>query len=319
VRDRTPAVVSALLGAGKRALDESRLPRAIAIADRATALAPDDPAVKTLVERVTEGGRASRRRRVLALAGLGVLVAGGGTALAVTLANRATATTANDAQLVAVVIDAPPAPRDTVAAAADMAWYDDAATVVVERDAAPVTPKRDAAVAAVVRDAPAVAVAIDAAPQLPIDAAATVTPIDAAADFGSITVMNDTWCEVTVDGVAQGRTAGNRKTLRLSVGLHTIGCAQPGINTGWERQVDVIAGKITPVVGALLAEVEVTMAITGTAVQINGRHYPRGMVAKLKPGRYRAVIEGGASGWLTIPSTTACRLHEVGSGLVCDP
>jgi serine/threonine-protein kinase len=62
LRERTPKVVTAIVSAGKKALAESKLPRAMALADRASALAPEDPAVKTLVEMVT-GAAAHRSRR----------------------------------------------------------------------------------------------------------------------------------------------------------------------------------------------------------------------------------------------------------------
>jgi eukaryotic-like serine/threonine-protein kinase len=307
LKERTPKVVSALLGAGRRALDDAKLPRAIAIADRAAALAPEDPAVKTLVERVTEGDRASRRRRVLAIAGLGVLVAGGATAGALALATRSGAP-ADAAPVVIAVADA------AAPVVADAASPDVAPTVVFD---APDPPRRDAGGHRAVGPVDA---AIDAAPAVEIDAAPA--PIDAAPaveETGSITVVNDTWCEVAVDGNSVGRTAGSRKTLRLPVGHHVIGCSQPGINIGWQKDVDVIAGKAVSVTGAILTPVEVTIATAATMVQINSTHYPRGTVTKLVPGRYRAVIEGGAAGWLTIPNAVSCRLHEVGNSIVCDP
>ncbi len=80
LRARTPAVVGAIVKAAARAIEEQRLPRAIALADRATALAPEDPEVTALVQTVTEGGRTRRRRRAVALAGAGVLLAGGAAA-----------------------------------------------------------------------------------------------------------------------------------------------------------------------------------------------------------------------------------------------
>ena len=310
LKERTPKVVSALLGAGRRALDDAKLPRAIAIADRAVALAPEDPAVKTLVERVTEGDRASRRRRVLAIAGLGVLVAGGATAGALALASRSTA----PADAAAVVVGLADAARADAAApvVADAALPDVAPTVVFD---APDSPRRDAH-----RGIGPIDAAIDAAPAVEIDAApAAIDAAPAVEEMGSITVVNDTWCEVAVDGDSKGRTAANRKTLRLPVGHHVIGCSQPGINIGWNKDVDVIAGKTVSVTGALLTPVEVTIAIAAATVQINSTHYPRGTVTKLNPGRYRAVIEGGAAGWLTIPNALSCRLHEVGNSIVCDP
>ena len=57
---RTPTVVTALVTAAQRAIDDGKLPRAMALADRASALAPEDPAVNALVEEVTEAGRSRR-------------------------------------------------------------------------------------------------------------------------------------------------------------------------------------------------------------------------------------------------------------------
>src|SRR5207237_2998453 len=82
----------AIVAARREAIDDDKLPRAMALADRASALAPNDPAVSALVETVTEGGRASSRRRVLALAGVGVVVAGGGTAAVLALSGGDPAT-----------------------------------------------------------------------------------------------------------------------------------------------------------------------------------------------------------------------------------
>ena len=315
LRTRTPAVVTAIVAAGKRALAESKLPRAMALADRASVLAPEDPAVKTLVETVTEGGRSSRRRKLLAIGGAGVIAAGGVTAIAMTLSGGATtipdaerdAQVAIDAHTLAMttLVDAPPADAP---AAVDAPALDGGVRV---------SSRRDAGVEAAVRALDAQP--IDAAP--PIDVA---PPIDAAVADGTLIVLNDTWCEVSIDGVVQpGKLTAVRKSMRVPAGHHVVTCAQPGINPGWSREVDVVDGKAIAVQGTMLVPVAVTIAITGDSVQIDGSHYPRGTVAKLKPGRYRAVVmhgdSGGAAGWLSIPRVASCRLHEQGNDIVCDP
>ena len=81
LRARVPVVVASLVAAARAAIDEAKLPRAMALADRAGALAPADPAVASLIRAVTEGGHASRRKRALAIAGAAMVLAGGGTAL----------------------------------------------------------------------------------------------------------------------------------------------------------------------------------------------------------------------------------------------
>jgi serine/threonine-protein kinase len=81
LRARVPVVVASLVAAARAAIAEAKLPRAMALADRAGALAPADPAVASLIRAVTEGGHASRRKRALAIAGAAVVLAGGGIAL----------------------------------------------------------------------------------------------------------------------------------------------------------------------------------------------------------------------------------------------
>jgi serine/threonine-protein kinase len=82
---RVPLAVSARVAAARRALAQRQLPRALALADRATSLAPDDPAARALVAEVTEGGRARRRRRAAVWATAGAALAGGVAAAAALL------------------------------------------------------------------------------------------------------------------------------------------------------------------------------------------------------------------------------------------
>jgi len=315
LKTRTPAVVTAIVIAGKRAIAEARLPRAMALADRASALAPEDPAVKTLVETVTEGGRASKRRRVLALGGAGVVVAGGVTALAMTISGGGAST--RDAALVASTRDAA---LDTTLFASTL--FDAGVSVPLDASALALDANLRVRDAVTMRRVDA---GVDAPEAVSLDAAVPVVQLDAAVAIsdGTLIVTNDTWCDVSVDGVPHGRLlTGKRKSLRLQVGHHVVACVQPGVNPGWTKEIDLVAGQTLALPGTMLTSVEVTIAIAGDRVQIDGRRYPRGMVARLKPGRYRAVVmngdEGGASGWLDIPRV-ACRLHEQGNGIVCDP
>jgi len=307
VRVRTPAVVSAIVSAGRQALAESRLPRAMALADRASAIAPEDPAVKTLVDAVTAGDRASRAKKWIVLGGLGLAIAGGG---AYALTRAPEVTVSPDAAVLAVVVDAAP----------DTAPSPDAAEVVIV-DAGPIdAAPRDARRQTVAIDAgavdAAVAIAIDAAVALP-DAAVDNPP-------GQIVVSNDTWCEITLDGVAIQPRLQRKKVLKAPAGKHTVTCTQPGIvGATWTREVVVESGRTVQAMGTMLAAVAVTIAVSGTKVQIEGVHYPVGTVTKMKPGRYRAVVyhgdKTGAGGWLDIPRVPSCRLHDLGSQVVCDP
>jgi len=238
----------------------------MALADRASALAPDDPAVTALVHTVTEGGRASRRRKLLAIAGLGVVIAGGATAGVLAMTHREAPL--DVAIAVAIVPDA-------------RAILEDAAPRIVEADidAAPpidaaVHPRADAARR--IDAAVAVAVIADAAP--PPDAA--IVTLDAALAGGAIQIKNDTWCDVTIDKLPQGR---NDRPYRVAAGHHVVACAQPGSDRAWTHEVDVAPNETATVDGVMLGSVDVTLAIDAT---IGTTAYHRGDVAHLKVGRY---------------------------------
>jgi eukaryotic-like serine/threonine-protein kinase len=319
--DRTPAVVANIVAAAKQALADSKLPRALALADRASALAPDDASVKTLVETVMEGGRASRRRKVFAIAGAGVLVAGGATALGMSVMTRSSTP---DAAIVASAPDASADARDDLSMVADarnnlpVPAIADARDVSVLADAAGSTdagrPRpRDAAVA--------MTVAHDAAPidtePLAVIADAAV-PVDAAGGNGTILVENDTWCEVSIDGVAAGRITRTQK-FTAAAGHRVVTCAQPGYgDRAWKREVEVVANQQVKASGTMIRMVEVVIAIAADGVLLDNRPVPRGSRMKIRAGRYRVVV-GGTDGWVDIPDTVECNLHETGGKFFCDP
>ena len=301
VRDRSPRIVARLVASCEAALATGALPRAMALADRASALAPTDPAVVRLIEKVAAGGRTHRRTRGLVVVALGLAVVGGGGAAAVALLGGGPAVTpASDAAVLALP-DAAPLLPDAAPPTLDAGPVDAAVEVVVRVDAA-VPGRRDAGVGS--RDAALAvpAIVLDAAP---VDAAVPAVPLDAPPARGVIVIKNDTWCEVTIDGAPAGRTSGVAP-LRVPVdpGPHTVVCAQPGRDS-WTRAVEVVAGATVTAAGTLIETVEVTIA-TPRDVVIDGTTYRPGQVARLKRGRYR-VEAGGVSTHTSFAAS--CRLQ----------
>jgi eukaryotic-like serine/threonine-protein kinase len=284
VRDRLPKVVSAVLSAADKAIADEKLPRAIALADRATALAPSDERVIALVNRVTEGGKAKRRRRVLAIVASAAVLATGATVGAMQVFGGEDVVAADSA------VEIPDAPSlDAVASTADAA--PDAPVISLTSDAG-VRVRADAGVLvradATSRMRDAAVAAIDAS--MPsVDAAAMSTPpADAAVKAtGFIVVENDTWCDVSIDGESRGRKS--TKPLRVDAGTHTVTCEQPGTTNKWTKTVEVTAGKTAFAEGTMLGTFAVTFAV---GASIDGQSYAQGSVIKLKRGRHELAIGG---------------------------
>ena len=309
VRERTPRVVrTAGRPRAEHALAEAKLPRAMALADRASALAPEDPTVAALIDRVAAGGRATQRRKIVGLAALGLALAGGGIGLAVTLLGGQPASPPPDAATVALADVAPDAavvavlpadagggePPDTVVAVAVDAGVIDAPGPRVRVDAS------------VRRDAGGEVVTLTAdASVLPVDAAVVAVVVDAAPAPGAILVKNDTWCNIEIDGVARGRNAD--RPFPVDPGPRTVTCTQGiGSNRSWTERVTVAPGATTTVRGSLLGTFDVTIATAGEAI-VDGVAYRPGAVVRLKRGSVH-VTSGGVGKHL--PLTGTCELRD---------
>jgi hypothetical protein len=303
LRSRTPTVVTALVTAAKVAVADAKLPRAMALADRASALAPADPSVTALVATVTEGGQVSRRRHRLAIGGIAVVLAGGTAAAGWRLARAPMATRLLDAPGLsdAAAIspgDAESSPGDTAvardAAAIPAVPASDAREPALDAPRAPVPPRppsdaaarppRDAVVAMTVPPLPA-ATPSDAAP--PLDAAPPHDPpeLDAAGAVAHVIVRNDLWCNVWIDRTNRGNQ--RNEPIEVTAGHHVVRCVNPAGE--WTQEIDVAPGVTRTLTGTLLRELEVTLAVDAT---IDGKRYPRGSVVKLKPGNVEVVVAG---------------------------
>jgi serine/threonine-protein kinase len=302
VKARTPAILASVITSAERAIGEGKLPRALALADRATALAPDDPSVATLVAKVTEGGRAARRRRVLAIAGAGVLAAGGATLAVMKLGGAS---------------DSPPDTAIIVAAAADARLIDSAVAVDAEIVDAPLPPPVDAprgrVDAGLARrlDAQIQPLALDAAAIIAPDAAPQVVPPDAR-EVGAIIVKADAWCDVFIDGARVGRRSD--APLKVDAGKHTVTCEQPGTDRKWTKTIDVAPGKTATATGNLLGTVAVRLDVDAT---IEGVHHKRGETVQLKVGRHQ-VHAAGTDKWLDLREPCTLRGSD-GADLDCFP
>jgi serine/threonine-protein kinase len=290
VAAKTPAVVIALVAAGKQAIAEAKLPRALAIADRASALAPDDPTVTALVTAVTEGGRSTARRRTIAIAAASVVVLAGAAAGGIAVfGHRGEAVPMADAMrtilldrpdsgsaIAEVIADAEPDAPASVVVDAGSAIRHDARTIAVPRDAPDVLPDAAAATAAAIPDAP--------------------PPAD-----GAITVKNDTWCDVFIDNQKRGRA--DKGPFVASAGRHEVRCEQEGMHQ-WQHEVVVIANQTAVAEGVMLAPVEVHFEI---AASIGGTPHQAGETITVK--RLRVPIEANGQKKYWTPSAP-CTIRD---------
>ncbi|HSR97816.1 MAG TPA: protein kinase [Kofleriaceae bacterium] len=330
---RTKAVVTAVVAAARSAITEARLPRAMALADRASALAPDDPGVNALVARVTEGGRLSRRNRALAVAGLSLALVGGGAALSWRMLSSSAGATALDARApdaeptiaqtqpsVPTVPEPPgvtPEPRDAQIDHAIDDTATDAAAIASRALDARVDPPRGGRASAAApsthagRPSDAAVPLPSAAPVVPgptaaIDAGAvapttTAPPLDAAVvpAVGHVIVQNPVWCEVWIDGKQRGIL--RNKPIEVPAGHHTVRCVNPAAGE-WTQETDVLPGATQTLVGTV-PDIAVRLDISAT---IDGKVYKRGAVVRLKPRRVE-VVAGGKRQFITLRASCTLR------------
>jgi serine/threonine-protein kinase len=309
----TPAIVEAVVAAANRAMKDGKLPRALALADRAIALAPNDAKVAALVAAVTEGGRAAKRRRAFALAGAAVVAAGGATAGVMWLRGGEHAATSHDAAAIVAVTpedaavratpdDAPFARDDAPFAREDAAPPGDARAMPLAVDAPRAIASRDAGRPGRVD---AGALPIDAAPAVQLAADAGIVVADAPAAPASIIVKGDAWCNVSIDGVDHGRKSD--APIRIEPGHHTIVCEQAGTGKRWTQPFDIAPGQTKTIRGALLGMVKITFEVDAS---IDGVPYRRGQVTQLSAGQHRLIDR-----WITVTSPCTVR----GPDLDCYP
>jgi len=286
VAAKTSGVVTALIAAGKQAIADAKLPRALAIADRANALAPEDPAVAALVTAVTEGGRSSARRRMLAIGLVGAAVIAGGAVAGVKLLSHREVEPPKD-----ILVEKPPID------AAPIEHVENPTEVVMPLlDAAPPIDAAVTHVAVRLRDASAP----DAA--LP-DAAAVIEAVqpDAALADGKIAVKNDTWCDVLIDGQKRGRA--DTGPFVATAGKHLVRCEQEGMHE-WHHTVLVVSNETALIEDKMLAPITVHFDVAAT---LGGVVHAAGDTIQVK--RERILIEAGDHKKYWTPSA-ACSIRD---------
>jgi eukaryotic-like serine/threonine-protein kinase len=320
VRERQPGLVRATVTRAQGALDRRELPRAMALLDRALAIAPNDPEALALLDRLGSG---QRRARWLAVAGVAVLV-GAGSVIAMTawpgpenqLALAVADAGLTDAGAVAEII------ADAAGEVAVTAPPDTDAAAVTALAAAPVdvgplrTDPRSAPPDRGERRGTRPAVAVDAGlPPPPPDAAPAPDARPKPAAPATVSLDMDAWCDVTIDGDAHGRARRGQR-IELAPGRHQIVCSQgPGL-AQWRTTVVLEPGEHRTLEGTLLRPVSVRIDLsTGTSARIGSRTLDDGATTSLQPGRYRVDIldrSGNAltGAWITIPTISSCTLKD---------
>jgi serine/threonine-protein kinase len=319
---RTPVVVGALVAAAHAAIADDKLPRAMALADRAGALLPADPAVVALIHAVTEGGHASRRRRTLAIAGVVLAAAGGAIALGWQLSRADGEPGRDEPPGVEKAVDrgetglAGGGGRPAIAPGPPPVAIDAGVLAPVPVDARagaevrgppgghvrmpPASRDPGARTGAGPADAPR-----DAGPDIaaagPAPAPPELPAIDAGVPApGHVVVRNDVWCNISIDGTSHGNR--RNEPIEVSAGHHVVRCVNPAGE--WTQDAEVAPGATRIVSGTLLRDVEVTLEVDAT---IDGKPYVRGAVVRLKPGNIEVIV-GGKKQFITFRAS--CRLKD---------
>lgn len=285
-------VLSRSLTLAQHASESRDFARALAFCDRVLSLDPDHPEALELVARVSSG---QRRGWMVAVVGLGMLLAGvavGGLYWHLGREPRPTPLPVPSSDGAMRPPDAAPPP--------DRALPEGGAPP----DAAPPLPdtrrrrRRPGRLAARPRPDAAVRPPDAAAPRRP-DLARRPRPT-----HGEIVVAIGSWCDIYLDGRHVGRSPMRDRPLKVAPGEHEVVCRQGKDGPMVRRRVTVAAGQRETLTGTLHPAVQVRLELQhGDAVRIDGKVYSG--TFRLPPSRRRVdVLRGGrvvpgSGGWVT--------------------
>lgn len=290
-----PKIVAATFARAQEAVTRREHAKALALCERVLALAPDHAEANALIASIGSGARRWRRAAIgaailgacaLAVAGVGVMGRKPPPPTATdTDTDTATATGSDSGSGTGTA-------SDTVASELVV----DAGSLIAADDAAPRVAARHPKI---VVDAAPIAVAL-ATP----DAAVAVAPAMAVIDAVTITP----WCEISIDGIAHGRSP-TKQAISLAPGKHHLLCAQQ--TRSFAQDLDVAAGQHVTVTGKLVGSVAVHIDVTNAVIVVDGVTRPAGSIT-LEPGRHHVQITRGGrteDQWIDVP-TVPCTIRE---------
>jgi serine/threonine-protein kinase len=265
-----PRVLDATLARARAALGAGRKARALALTERVLALEPSSEAATRLAAGLGVGAR--RRRQAswavgaaaaAGLVGLGAVAWVEWRAPAPVLLPADAALAARPVVAVAAPLVAPPLAAPDAPPPALLAH-----PAHPRRPASAPSPDAGHAVLAPSPDA-----AVRAAPAL-------------------LEVRIRPWCDLTVDGLARGRSPAATAALEVPAGRHTLRCTQPGVGTTWAREVELDPGQHLVVAEELYAPVRVRVAPGAGAATIDGQPISAGASIQLAPGPHQVELRG---------------------------
>lgn len=311
---RAPSLVDGLLRRASAALASRKQALASGLAERAAALAPTDPRVVAMLSTVARGSRGPRRQWIVG----GVAAATVATAGIVgwNKFGHAPSDVRNpDAPLLdAAAIDAslPTIVDAATAVPLDARVSVDAARLAVDARSRSVDAARriDAAAKALMSDAAApVAVALLDAPPV----------VDMVADNAKVTLVMDSWCDVTIDGEAKGRLRRGQP-YSVAPGQHTIACGQGVGMAEWHTSFTATPGQQIALTGTLLMRVRITAGL-GVPISIAQTKVANGASLVLPTGRYPVAMWDGdtikPAQWVAVPAVPACTLRLIAGAIEC--
>jgi len=269
------AVLAATLDRADEARERGRIPSAIALADRALALDPDNASALTLIDKIS----AERSRGWMRWVAGGVAAAAIAAIAGISLGVHEREVTTEGLGPPIVVAGPQPEIAD---AGAPAIVIDTGAVAVVDPDAAPKkidhrtnvlrppTPVADAGAVALAPAKPDAAVAIVAPPTAPLT--------------GTLELKFVGKCDLAVDGKGRGELF-KKKRIELPIGKVLVTCKNTTTGMNKSRSVMVRADKTTPV--TFVHHVTITVGGDVDGIKIGGKYHPKGSRVRVKAGRLK--------------------------------
>jgi hypothetical protein len=143
--------------------------------------------------------------------------------------------------------------------------------------------------------------------------------VDMVADNAKVTLVMDSWCDVTIDGEAKGRLRRGQP-YSVAPGQHTIACGQGVGMAEWHTSFTATPGQQIALTGTLLMRVRITAGL-GVPISIAQTKVANGASLVLPTGRYPVAMWDGdtikPAQWVAVPAVPACTLRLIAGAIEC--